>query len=261
VVFENRIQPTSRPKRATAALAAAMLLAVAVTVAGIAAVAGLAIAMVQASEGIQNCYNKCDKVFDKTQYAISDQGNQTTFEYRSCLIGCDRCNKELANLLTVKDDTCFNYCKTFNYKKALIRKGVIEPDKACIIGCVINTCQEVCWGGTTDQDVTEANKNLWWGLGGNGCSLKMGMGYVQNPEYGNPDGGQGASKEQNQCCTNAFNLCYYDGDKIQNAINYANVELLAQRSCKKFTKKTDYDTICNWYNDVKNCGTQGMNPA
>jgi hypothetical protein len=28
--------------------------------------------------GIENCYNKCNKVFDKTQYAISDQPNSTT---------------------------------------------------------------------------------------------------------------------------------------------------------------------------------------
>lgn len=26
-----------------------------------------------ASEGIENCYNKCNKVFDRNQYAIADQ--------------------------------------------------------------------------------------------------------------------------------------------------------------------------------------------
>jgi hypothetical protein len=31
--------------------------------------------------GIENCPNKCDKVFDRTQYAISDQPNADTFEF------------------------------------------------------------------------------------------------------------------------------------------------------------------------------------
>jgi len=40
----------------------------------LAVIAGLAgIASASELEGIQNCPNKCDKVFDKTQYAISDQ--------------------------------------------------------------------------------------------------------------------------------------------------------------------------------------------
>ena len=87
--------------------------------------------------GVYNCPNKCEKVFAKTQYAISDQPNMTTFEYRSCLLGCSQCSSELDASAT--DDNCFEFCKNFDYFAAKIRKGVIEPDKACLMGCVINT--------------------------------------------------------------------------------------------------------------------------
>jgi hypothetical protein len=88
-------------------------------------------------QGVFNCINKCEKVFDRTQYAISDQPGAYTFEYRSCLLGCQQCEAELNATLT--EDTCFPFCKNYNYGKAGIRKGIIEPDKACLMGCVINT--------------------------------------------------------------------------------------------------------------------------
>jgi hypothetical protein len=211
--------------------------------------------------GIQNCMNKCDKVFDKTQYAISDQPGASTFEYRSCLVGCDRCQRQLAQSEPVRDDTCFNYCKRFNYGGAGIRKGVIEPDKACLMGCVINTCQEICWGGTTDQLVTDENRDQWWGLGGNGCSLKSGGGYVQNPQYGNPDQpiGTGGDRGIKICCANAYNLCYYQGD--EDSINFQNVNLVARRTCKRYVPEAtpgNFSAICDFYNAPRNCGTQGM---
>jgi len=213
-----------------------------------------------AAEGIENCHNKCNKVFDRTQYAISDQPNQSTFEFRSCIIGCNRCKRQLAQP-NVPDDRCFDFCKTFDYRRAGIRKGVIEPDKACIVGCVINTCQEICWGGTTDQTQTTLNAQFFWNGGGHGCSIKGGLGYVQNPDYGNPNApsGAGASEGQKQCCTNAFNLCFYNGDKAST--NYANVVLVAQRSCKKFVSSQDTTDICTFYNNPQNCGTQGMVPG
>jgi hypothetical protein len=98
-------------------------------------------------------------------------------------------------------------------------------------------------------------------LGGPGCSIKSGLGYVQNPDYGNPDSpaGAGASKAQKQCCTNAFNLCYYNGDKTTT--NYANVVLVAQRSCKKLVGSTDTTAICNYYDNPQKCGKQGMVPT
>jgi len=212
--------------------------------------------------GIENCPNKCDKVFDRTQYAITDQPGADSFEYRSCIIGCNQCATQLEKgPQTPESDNCFSYCKTYNYAKNGIRKGVIEPDKACIMGCLINTCQKVCIGGTTDQNVTPNNQQYWWGLGGPGCSIKTGLGYVQNPDYGNPNSpsGPGATTAQKQCCTNAFNLCYYNGPTTTT--NYANVVLVAQRTCKNYVKSTNVDAICSYYNDPQQCGTQGMVPV
>lgn len=214
--------------------------------------------------GIQNCANKCNKVFDRLQYAISDQPGSNTFEFRSCIIGCNQCestlqaeNPDQAN----GGNSCFRFCKRFDYAGSGIRKGLIEPDKACIMGCVINTCQEICTGGTVDHSVTPDNRDQWWGLGGNGCSIKGGNGYVQNPAYGNPDspGGIGADIGQKKCCANAFNFCNYNGDKTSQ--NFANVHLVAKRSCTSFLPpgQANNDTaICALYNRAQLCGTQGM---
>ena len=209
-------------------------------------------------EGIENCPNKCDKVFDQTQYAISNEPNQTTFEYRSCLIGCAQCQAELAANPT--HDTCFLFCKNYNYAANGIRKGVIEPDKACIMGCVINTCQQICYGGTTDPVVTANNSQFFWGYSGHGCSLKSDLGYVQSPLYGNADGpsGEGASNAVSTCCTQAYNLCNYVGDT--SSTNYANVLLVTQRKCKQFVSSQTTADICNFYNGAQNCGTQGLIP-
>lgn len=197
-------------------------------------------------------------VFDRTQYAISDQPNMDTFEYRSCLIGCNKCSAELA--ANAATDDCLESCKNYDYKGNGIRKGVIEPDKACMIGCVINTCQEVCIGGTTDMDVTPANQNLWWGKGGPGCSIKTGLGYVQAPGYGNPNspGGQAGDSSVQQCCTNAFNLCNYVGPKTTT--NFKNVQIVTKSSCKKFVKPYSDAAACVWYSKLENCGSEGMLP-
>lgn len=222
-------------------------------------VAASAMADSMGVEGIENCPNKCDKVFQRNQYAIADQPNTDTFEYRACITGCDRCNAEQSQ--AIQEDTCFDYCKKVDWKSAKIRKGLIEPDKACIIGCIINTCQQVCMGGTTDDSVTPANQQYWWGLGGKGCSIKSGGGYVQNPQYGNPDspGGQGANDAIKQCCANAFNLCQYKGDK--GSTNYANVVVVAKRSCKQFVPSQNPTAICTYWQTAANCGTPGMNPV
>lgn len=214
--------------------------------------------------GIQNCPNKCNKVFDRLQYAISDQPGRNTFEYRSCIIGCNECSRTLNDENPNEPnggDSCFRYCKTFNYAGAGIRKGVIEPDKACIMGCVINTCQEICTGGTVDHAVTPQNRNQWWGLGGNGCSIKGGNGYVQNPSYGNPDspGGVGANIGLKRCCANAFNLCNYNGD--QESQNFANVVQVTTRTCRDFMPQgqaNNNTAICELYSTPRLCGSPGM---
>jgi len=211
-------------------------------------------------EGIQNCANKCEKVFDRLQYAIADQPNANTFEFRSCLLGCNQCQKQLQT--PQNDQTCFGWCKTYDYTQNGIRKGVIEPDKACIMGCVINTCQQVCEGGTTDHAVTALNSHLWWNEpGSTGCSIKSGLGYVQNPNYVNPNapGGEGAAGEAlNRCCANALNLCQYTGNK--DSINYANVVLVTRRTCRRLVGSQDIDAICTFQSNAQNCGTRGMAP-
>jgi len=241
--------------------------------------------------GIQNCANKCNKVFDRQQYAISDQPNSDTFEFRSCIVGCTQCSKilseenkqsDLVDAAGDDDDTdgeadddtstnnavapsaaqndaqCFRFCKTFDYHARGIRKGVIEPDKACLMGCVINTCQGLCTGGTTDDFVTDANRDKWWGLGGNGCSIKSGGGYVQNPDYGLPNqpSGAGANQALKQCCSNALNLCNYNGDKT--TLNFQKVEFVTRRSCRKFMSQqalSNNTQICSFFHNQRNCGT------
>jgi hypothetical protein len=94
------------------------------------------------SKGIENCQNKCDKAFNRFAYAISTGGNQETFEFRACVIGCERCQQDqtTANKTGVSnDDNCFNYCKNYDWSGQGILKGVIEPDKACLGGCIVQT--------------------------------------------------------------------------------------------------------------------------
>jgi hypothetical protein len=207
-------------------------------------------------EGVENCQNKCDKVFDKTQYAISDQPGKSTFENRACVLGCGKCAEDI--VANPDTNLCFKFCKTYPYGEKGIRKGVIEPDKACIIGCTIQTCQQICQGGTTDDKITPANQYLWWGQGGNGCALKTET-YVQNGQYGNPNAGQGAtSAQEKQCCTNAMNLCEYVGDT--NSVNYKNVLYVAIKSCKKVGVPNNKNAICAHWTDPLKCGTPGMGP-
>ena len=60
----------------------------------------------------------------------------------ACSVGCDVCSQILAHNDTVT--SCAGVCKDTNWLEAnvTITKGVVEPDKACIMGCVINLCQE-----------------------------------------------------------------------------------------------------------------------
>ena len=87
--------------------------------------------------GIENCENKCDKAFNRFAYEISTTGSQETFEFRACVRGCTQCEADLA--ANADPSNCFRTCKNFDWTSLGIVKGVIEPDKACIGGCVINT--------------------------------------------------------------------------------------------------------------------------
>lgn len=118
-------------------------------------------------------------------------------------------------------------------------------------------CQGICQGGTTDFKVTDANRNQWWGLGGTGCSLQTGDSYSQNPQYGfhNQPNGPGATPVQN-CCSNAFSLCEYKGDK--SSTNYANVLQVTRKACGAIGVKPQ--DLCTFQRDAANCGNLSLLP-
>ena len=132
-----------------------------------------------------------------------------------------------------------------------IQKGTIEPDKACEMGCIINTCQFVCTGGTPDMTQAPSNQDSWWGSGG--CSIKTGAirpggYYSQNSQYSLWNT-QGAPA----CCANAYNLCFYQSDPSSE--NYANVLLMSQNACTGVVDDLSVTGICAYYNNVQNCGS------
>jgi hypothetical protein len=203
-------------------------------------------------EGVQNCENKCDKVFQKFAYEIATTG-EPTFEFKACMEGCNTCAADLLKS-PVPADNCFTTCKNTDWKSKGILKGVIEPDKACIAGCVIQTCQVMCSGGTPDAYSAQTAQYYY---PNGGCSIKTEP-YSQNFEYVPWDSptGPGANNEpkRGQCCANALSLCDYVGNT--NTQNYNNLEKKTQTFCKGFVKgnppsKAD---ICSFFLDPLNCG-------
>ena len=202
------------------------------------------------SQGIQNCDVKCNTVFDKFAYAIATTGDEPTYEYQACLIGCNNCTSDIAD--NAPSSACFTGCKDFDFAGVGIFKGVIEPDKACIAGCIIQTCQSVCTGGTTANTETKANAKFWFPNGG--CSIKTEP-YAQNSQYvpfNSPNSGQAGSSAVAQCCSNAVPLCPYVGDT--SSTNYANLLYKTQQFCKKFVPSGTATAICAFYGQAQNCG-------
>jgi len=216
--------------------------------------------------GISNCENKCQNVFNVQQYAINTQDFQDTYEYSACRVGCAICTKQIAD--SDKGGACFVTCKNTDWTKNVdingnpfpITKGIVEPDKACMFGCVINTCQYVCTGGTTDSTVTPQNADMWWqGDASKGCSIKTGAirpggYYSQNSAYNyynNPSGVGGAD----ECCSNAYSLCNYPGGPDPSNQNYIDVLGMAQKYCKTVpgTGHTQV-SICKYFSTPGNCG-------
>jgi len=216
------------------------------------------------SGGVQNCPNKCQNLLNMQAYQIN-AASSNTYEYVACLAGCDICSQILANNDTLT--SCFSECKNTNWNDAVdangnpvtITKGVLEPDKACIFGCIINLCQEVCLGGTTDNTPSPTNMPAWWGNGG--CSIKTGSTrpggyYSQNSQYNYANSPQGSGGQDN-CCAQAFSLCNYDTSlpNYKNSQNYQAVLGQAQTWCANVpgagqTQKS----ICAWFNVPANCG-------
>jgi len=202
--------------------------------------------------GIENCGNKCNKVFQMFAYLVATDGNpnSTTFEYQACLKGCGQCEDDLKT--NANHANCFTTCKDFDWKGNGILKGVIEPDKACIAGCIIQTCQVICADGTVDPP-NKSNKKLFYPNGG--CSIKTGS-YSQYQDYvfwNSPNTGQGGSSAVAQCCSNSLSLCQYVGDKSSS--NYKQLLANTQGFCKSFVSAPrDEQQLCDFYNKPQNCG-------
>jgi hypothetical protein len=226
------------------------------------------VALAQAT-GTQNCFNKCQNMFNTMAYTVNTGGvpttNGDTYEYSACRVGCEVCSAVIA---ANEPDwhKCFYTCKQTDWLKNVdingdafpIVKGVIEPDKACIFGCIIGTCQDVCQGGSPD-DYSPDNAAKWWdsSLPGTGCTIKTGAirpggYYSQNSDYNywNQPPGVGGQKE---CCSNAYSLCNYEGPK--GTTNYNKVVAQAKKYCASVPGAGNNPTaICTFFNDPANCG-------
>lgn len=203
------------------------------------------------AQGVENCQNKCDKSFNRFAYEIATGGNTETFEFRACVRGCEQCDSDIAS--NASPDNCFRMCKNTDWSVDGIVKGVIEPDKACIGGCVINTCQVICAGGTTDPDITDANRQYFFPNGG--CSIKT-QPYSQYLEYvpwNSPNTGQGGSQDVARCCANALSLCQYRGNR--DSVNYRQLLSVTQRFCAPYVPSRTEPAICAWFNTERNCGS------
>jgi len=202
-------------------------------------------------EGIENCENKCSNSFNRLAYQISAADGRRTYEFRACVEGCNHCTTDRAN--NAPAGTCFEFCKNKDWHTDGVVKGVIEPDKACIGGCIINTCQAICTGGTTQSQITPANKKFFYPNGG--CAIKT-ESYSQNLEYvpwDSPNTGQGGSENAAQCCANALSLCEYVGDR--NSQNYVLLLSTTASFCKEFVPSQTRDAMCTWFNNPQNCGS------
>jgi len=201
-------------------------------------------------KGIENCENKCDKAFNRFAYQVNTIGTQS-FEFQACVIGCNQCSQDL-NSSTTDNSNCFDTCKTTDWVSMGIFKGVIEPDKACIGGCIIQTCQVICAGGTV-LPPSKGNPADFFPNGG--CSIKTEP-YSQNQNYvpwDSPNSGQGGSSTIAQCCSNSLSLCQYVGNKAST--NFQQLLTVTTRFCNEFVSPATEETICAYFENPRNCGT------
>jgi hypothetical protein len=220
------------------------------------------------AQGVQNCVNKCQGLLDRTAYAINTQQGDSTYEFQACVAGCGVCDSWLSKGDFKDPTTCFTTCKNTDWTQmtgpdgqpVVVQKGIVEPDKACIFGCIIQTCQGVCSDGTTDMTVTPQNKKLWWNPPQTtGCSIKTGAirpggYYAQNSEYNYWNSPAGAGGQQG-CCSNAMNICNYKGNKKSK--NYKTGVAQAQKQCANVPGAgTTVPSMCAYYADPANCGNR-----
>ena len=113
--------------------------------------------------------------------------------------------------------------------------------------------QAICTGGTTQSQITPANKKFFYPNGG--CSIKTEP-YSQNLEYvpwDSPNTGQGGSEDAAACCANALSLCEYVGDR--NSQNYIQLLATTNNFCVSFVPSQTRDATCAWFNNPQNCGS------
>jgi len=205
------------------------------------------------AQGIENCQNKCDKAFNRLAYQIATDGtSQPTYEFQACVIGCNQCNSDLATNNTANAGNCFNFCKNYNWASQGLVKGVIEPDKACLGGCIINTCQVICMGGTTDPKITPQNQQFFYNNGG--CSIKTApySQFLQYVPFNSPNTAQGGNSAAAQCCSNALSLCEYVGDTTST--NFQQLLFKTAQYCNSFVPSGTVQDICNFFAAPQNCG-------
>lgn len=148
-------------------------------------------------ESAQNCLSKCAAIFKVEQNSASAV---------ACSQGCNFCkcsrgatingnirvqgnpNANSANCLQnsgyrSNNDECFTYCKSFDWGSIGICKDVVEPDKACMYGCINALCQGnvckgcdpstgsgCCWDSDAEPGASNGCQSLTTTYGPNTCS-------------------------------------------------------------------------------------------
>jgi len=97
-------------------------------------------------KGVSNCEAQCSNVL----------GSLASAGETACVNGCNYCLE--GEKFRTPDVACFQYCKTTDWSAQGICKDTIEPDKACMLGCMISLCQgPLCIG----CDVDGGEKCCW----------------------------------------------------------------------------------------------------
>ena len=91
--------------------------------------------------GVSNCESNCRNILSEA----------TTAGVVACTSGCQYCLDD--EKYTIPNNDCFTYCKTTNWSSQGICKDTIEPDKACMLGCITSLCQgTLCVGCSTSSN-------------------------------------------------------------------------------------------------------------
>ena len=104
-------------------------------------------------EGVSNCLSKCQTIL-----ADPASKDPSASQY-ACSVGCDECKNN--NWFRTADNTCFEMCKNKDWSAIGVCKDTIEPDKACMLGCIISLCQ-----GTLCTGCNTSNQSCCWNQGG-----------------------------------------------------------------------------------------------